>query len=86
MENSLELIGWLGSIAFSICGLPQAYKSYKEGHSEGISWGFLGLWLFGEIATLVYIIPKQHLPLIFNYLGNLLFISVILFYKVKPRK
>lgn len=43
------------------------------------------LWYMGEVLTLTYIIPKQDWPLIFNYVSNLAFVSVVLYYKIKPR-
>lgn len=82
---SLEVVGWIGSVAFALCGAPQAMKSYKEGHSHGISWGLLSLWFIGEVCTLIYVIPKSHLPLIFNYLGNLFFVAIIIYYKIYPK-
>lgn len=82
----MEVIGWLGAVCFALCGAPQAWLSWKQGHSEGISWGLLGLWFIGEVCTLVYVIPKGHLPLLFNYLGNLIFVSLIIRYKIWPRR
>jgi uncharacterized protein with PQ loop repeat len=82
----LEFIGWLGSVAFGICGLPQALKSIKDGHSDGISWGFIFLWLIGEICTLIYVLPQLLLPLILNYVLNLVFLIIIIFYKFKNVK
>lgn len=81
----LEIIGWIGAIAFGICGLPQAIKSKKQGHSGGISAIFLSLWLIGEVTTLIYVFPKAHFPLIFNYLMNILFVLVIFYYKLFPK-
>lgn len=81
--NLLEIIGWIGAIAFAVCGAPQAWQSYKTKTAEGVSSLFLYLWLIGEIATIIYVIPKGHLPLLFNYLANLVFISIILYYKVR---
>ncbi|CAB4174966.1 COG4095 Uncharacterized conserved protein [uncultured Caudovirales phage] len=82
----MEIIGWIGSVLFAICGLPQAIQSYNEGHSDGLNWLFILPWLFGELFTLIYIIPKGDMPLIFNYVLNLVFLLVILYYKIKPRK
>lgn len=82
----MEIIGWIGSVLFAICGLPQAIQSYNEGHSDGLNWLFILPWLFGELFTLIYIIPKGDMPLIFNYVLNLIFLLVILYYKIKPRK
>ncbi len=82
----LEFIGWLGGILLAICGVPQAYKSWKEGHSDGISWGFIWLWFFGEILVLIYVFPKLLIPLILNYSLNVIVIMVIIWYKWYPRK
>jgi uncharacterized protein with PQ loop repeat len=82
----LEVVGWIGSFCLSICGAPQAYSSLKNKHSEGISLSFILLWLVGEIFTLIYIIPKKDIPLIVNYSLNLLFIFLVLWYKLYPKR
>ena len=79
-----EILGWLGSICLAICGIPQAWQSYKEKHSEGISWGFILLWTFGELFALAYVYDKLDLPLLLNYATNILILVVILYYKFKP--
>jgi len=87
--NNLDLIllmGWIGSLCLSICGLPQAWMSFKEKSSEGISWGFLLLWGFGELFGIAYVVDKADAPLIVNYATNILIIGVILYYKINPRK
>jgi hypothetical protein len=81
----LDIIGWIGAITFAICAAPQAWKAYKDGHSDGVSWGFINLWLVGEICTTIYILPKQDWPLLFNYAGNLICLLVIMKYKMFPR-
>lgn len=81
------MIAWIGNFLLAVCGLPQAYKSYKDGHSNGISWGFIIMWTVGEVCTLVYLLTElQSLPLILNYSVNGLFCSVIIYYKFKPRR
>lgn len=84
----MEIIGWIGSIAFTFCAVPQAYKSYKDGHSDGLSLYYLLLWLIGEIFTIAYIFAKGDvpIPLVANYVGNLFVLSIILKYKFYPRK
>jgi uncharacterized protein with PQ loop repeat len=82
----MEYIGWIGSILLAFCGLPQAIESYKTKNSNGLTWGFLIMWGMGELFTIVYIIPKWHWPLIFNYTANIIFISIIVYYKIKPKK
>lgn len=80
----LDIIGWIGAFCFAVCGLPQAYAAYKKGNSEGVSLPFLVLWGLGEILTLIYMLPKQDYPVIFNLLVNLFFILVIMRYKLWP--
>lgn len=82
----MELIGWIGGILLAFCGLPQAVESYKTKNSDGLTWGFLIMWGVGELFTIVYIIPKWHWPLIFNYTANIIFISIIVYYKIKPKR
>jgi len=82
----MEYIGWIGSILLAFCGLPQAIESFKTKNSDGLTWGFLIMWGVGELFTIIYIIPKWHWPLIFNYTANIIFISIILYYKIKPKR
>ncbi len=81
----MTLLGWLGSILFAICAMPQAFQSWKDGHSQGMSWGFLLMWLGGEVLTIAYVLPKQDWPLLFNYAANLACLLVILRFKVTQR-
>lgn len=81
----INFIGYLGSICLAICGLPQCILSIKQGHSNGISIGFLILWSLGEIFTLIYIIPKSDLPLLLNYSANIIFLVIIWKYRLFPR-
>ncbi len=82
----MEIIGWNGGILLAFCGFPQAWESYKTKSSAGLTWGFLLMWGLGELFTIVYIIPKWHWPLIFNYTANIIFISIITYYKIRPGK
>jgi uncharacterized protein with PQ loop repeat len=81
----MEYIGWTGSILFAICGLPQAIECYRNKNANGLSWGFLLCWFFGELFTMIYIIPKMDMPLLFNYSLNMVFLIIILYYKIKGR-
>lgn len=82
----LEGIGWLGGILLAVCGAPQAYQSWKTGHSEGLSYAFLWMWFMGEVLVLIYVSPQYLWPLIVNYAFNIFLAGVILWYKFKPRK
>lgn len=81
----MEYIGWIGGVLLAFCGLPQAIESFKTKNSDGLTWGFLIMWGLGELFTIVYVVPKWHWPLIFNYTANIVFISIITYYKIKPK-
>lgn len=81
----LEIVGWLGGLLLTVCGIPQAWKSYKEGHSEGMSMSFLQMWFWGEVLLTVYVLPKMLYPLIANYVLNIFVAGIILWYKLRPR-
>ena len=82
----MENIGWIGSILLAFCGLPQAWESYKTKSSAGLTWGFLFMWFVGELCTFAYILPKMDLPLMFNYGANIIFLIIIIYYKIRPGK
>lgn len=86
MELTYQLVGWIGSIAYAICGAPQAYDSWKKGHSRGMTWGFFVLWSIGEVFTFLYIIPMHSAAMVTNYSVNLVFLCIIGWYKIYPRK
>lgn len=50
----IEIIGWIYSICFIICGIPMLYQCYKQKNGIGISKLFLWLWLIGEITLMIY--------------------------------
>jgi uncharacterized protein with PQ loop repeat len=81
----METLGWFGSILFAICGLPQAIQCAKDGHSRGLNWFFLLCWFGGEVLTTVYVWPKADWPLLSNYLVNMIFLLIMLRYKIWER-
>lgn len=83
-QKMLNTIGWIGAALLSLCGIPEAYRSWKL-KSCSIGWGFLSMWGIGEVLLLIYILPKWDLPLIVNYLLNILCIIILCYYKVKRR-
>jgi uncharacterized protein with PQ loop repeat len=82
----MDAIGWLGSALFAICGLPQAIQCAKDGHSRGLNWFFLLAWFGGECLTIAYVLPKMDFPLLANYSANMVFLLIMLRYKIWERK
>jgi uncharacterized protein with PQ loop repeat len=82
----MEWIGYLGAFLLAACGIPEAYKSCKTGNSNGLTLSFLLMWYLGEIITLIYVLYIEDKPLQFNYISNILFITVILYFKFFPKE
>lgn len=82
-----EIIGWLSSFFLGACGVPQAYFSWKRGKADDISWTFLIFWQAGEILGTIYVLSFTQIPfpILVNYIINIIVISIILRYKIKPR-
>lgn len=80
----IEAIGWIGSAMFCFCALPQVMTVYKNKHGYGLSWWFLMMWLIGEILCAIYTSnqPVIPVPLVTNYVLNLLMLFVIIYYKI----
>jgi len=83
-----DFIGWIGSIAFAICGIPQAWECYKSKSARGISPFFVILWLIGEVCYVASVLMKFGWVnwMMFNYMANIFSITVITYYLVMDRK
>lgn len=85
--NWYEALGWVGGLLFSLCAIPQAWSAWKNKHSDGLSWSFLVMWFFGEVATVIYVSQKDDvLPLLVNYYLNLTLLSVIIWYRAFSKR
>ena len=84
----IELVGYVGALCFAFCAMPQAIKCHREKSADGLSWLFLILWLVGEICVSIYTYFTIGMlnPLMLNYAGNLIFLTVMIYYKVNPSK
>jgi len=83
-----DFIGWIGSIAFAICGIPQAWECYKNRSATGINPFFIILWLIGEICYVLSVLIKFGWVnwMMFNYISNIISITVIIYYLLMDRK
>ncbi|MBR7158430.1 MAG: PQ-loop repeat-containing protein [Alphaproteobacteria bacterium] len=89
MEHGiLQIFGWIGSFAYAISCIPQAYTSVRQGHSHGVNRWFMILWIIGAVCSLIYISPTmlEQLPLVFNFGVGGISASVVLFYCFHERK
>lgn len=83
----MEIVGWMGAILFAMSAAPQAWMSYKQGHSEGVSNGLLSMWFGGELLSMIAMAAEPQIIwyVMFNYVLNFLFLLVIIHYKIHPR-
>lgn len=82
-----DLLGWLGCICFALCGVPQAWRSYKDGHSLGLTYSFIVLWLGGEVFYISGTLLKFGWVdwIMWNCMINTVAILVIGYYRIWPR-
>ena len=76
------IIGTIGSILLALCGLPELIRSYQRKKAD-IGWGFLNMWLFGEILLLAYVFMTYvDIILLLNYGANIVIILGLVYYKI----
>lgn len=79
----MDIIAWIGSVAFAVCAVPQAWRCYRTKSGDGLDWLFLALWSVGEVCLLAYSIHLGDGPLIVNYVSNGVALCVIISCKVR---
>jgi len=83
----MEIFGWLYTICFAICYIPQIAKTLKTKKVEDISISLFGLSLIGYLSALIYTINEldSNYILLLNYLfgGMCSLIMIILFFVYK---
>jgi uncharacterized protein with PQ loop repeat len=80
-----EFAGWISSISLALCAYPQVIHTWRTGKTDGLSVGFLVLWLLGEVFGLIYVtgFDTIPLPLLANYAANTLAIGYLLWHTRK---
>lgn len=78
-------IAYIGNILLAICGLPMAVEAVRKGYNT-TNLLFLLLWLSGEVLTLIYVISLGDIPLLLNYIPNIVFLLIIIKYRLFPKK
>ena len=83
----MELFGWLYTICFAICYIPQIAKTLTTKKVEDISISLFGLSLIGYLSALIYTINEldSNYILLLNYLfgGMCSLIMIILYFVYK---
>ncbi len=85
-DGLTTILSWLGTLILVFRGYPQALKSFREGHSKGLSSAMLWLWLLGSALLLPHLFLVQDLAVAAIYMANIVFVVVMLKYLYWPRK
>ena len=83
----IEILGYIGCVAFALCGLPQVIQCYRQGNADGISIYFLSLWTLGEVCYLIstWATFGFVLWLMLNYFMNICWLLIIFYYVVRSK-
>lgn len=84
MEDT-NIIGLIGSLFLTFCSVPELIRTFKTKKCH-LGWGFLLMWLFGEILCLIYGFQLGELPMIINYFFNMLLLFIMIYYKFPNMK
>jgi hypothetical protein len=79
----LDTMGWISTVFFSACALPEVIHAYKYKRC-GLTWGLLIMWLLGEVFVLIPIAIQNPIPfLLVNYIANILFLIYLIRIKLR---
>ena len=80
----IDVLGYIGAVAFSICGIPQVVRCFKLKSASDLSWSFLVLWSVGEVTMLIHVCyAAPSIPLIINYIFCGVICTLLLVAKTK---
>lgn len=79
----ISIIGFIAAACTTIAIIPQAVKSWKTKKTKDISLGMYTLATIGVFLWLVYGIAKKDLPLILANTVTFIFVSTVLYLKLK---
>lgn len=72
-----QLLGWIATILFTICYVPQIVKTIRTRNIDGVSiWMFI-VQFIGNIIALVYATLISQPPIIFKYAAALVLLAIV---------
>ncbi|HEX2788539.1 MAG TPA: SemiSWEET transporter [Ignavibacteria bacterium] len=81
--NIITIIGLFAAACTTFAYLPQSIKTIRTRHTKDLSLFTLILLEFGIVSWLIYGIGDNDIPVIAANTISLLFISVILIFKIR---
>lgn len=80
-----QLLGWIATILFTICYIPQIVKISRSKKIDGVSETFFVIQCIANSVALIYAIQIGQWPLEVKYVLGILFVSAVLFVYSKNR-
>jgi uncharacterized protein with PQ loop repeat len=83
----ISIIGYIAMACLIGSAVPQAIKTIRDGHAEGLSVGYLVLMQAGFVLMLIYLFGTHPvMPVVLNYVANIVVWLIPCYYRVYPRK
>jgi len=83
-----QVLGWIATILFTICYIPQMIKTYKTKTIDGLSFRLLLISFVANIVALWYATLIKQAPLQIKYILAMIFLAgcIYLYLKVYFKK
>jgi uncharacterized protein with PQ loop repeat len=83
-----SIFGWIASFCFFVCGAPQAYKSFQEKNSDGMSSLTLFFYMSGELSLLIatFLQTPENYALLSGTAFNIVCLCIVLRYKFTKKE
>ena len=83
----MDIFGWIYTVAFGVCYIPQIVKTWRTKKVEDVSIGLSQLSILGYLSAAVYVLTNigPNLILLCNYAfgGACSVLMVVLYYRYK---
>jgi uncharacterized protein with PQ loop repeat len=78
-----DILGWIATILFTICYIPQILKTRKTQTIDGLSFRLLFISFVANIVALTYATLISQPPLQVKYVLALIFLGICLYLYLK---
>ena len=78
-----DVLGWIATILFSICFIPQMLKTYRTKTVDGLSFGLLSISFLANIIALWYATLIKQPPLQIKYIIAIIFLAGCIYLYLK---
>jgi MtN3 and saliva related transmembrane protein len=83
MNSVYGTIGLAAATCTTLAFVPQVIKTWRSGHADDISLGWLAIFIVGMLLWLVYGLWLTDIPLIASNVVTLALVLIILYVKLR---